>query len=73
MLRVCAAHPTTKHFSNPDGRNRQNFALLEGSLVLAMMALYSEICLTSGLNVGRDVVITMRPKGGLPVKPFPRV
>jgi cytochrome P450 len=45
-----------------------NFALMEGTLLLAMMAQRYEVKLLPGQEVTRDVAITMRPKGGLQVQ-----
>jgi len=45
-----------------------NFALMEGTLLLAMMAQRYELKLLPDQEVTRDVAITMRPKGGLQVQ-----
>jgi cytochrome P450 len=45
-----------------------NFAMMEGQLLLAMMAQRYEPSLVSRQPAKRDVAVTMRPKGGLPVR-----
>ena len=45
-----------------------NFALTEGHLLLAMMAQHYEPTLISKEPPERDIAVTMRPKGGLPVR-----
>jgi cytochrome P450 len=45
-----------------------NFAMMEGQLLLAMMAQRYEPTLVSRQPAEREVAVTMRPKGGLPVK-----
>jgi cytochrome P450 len=45
-----------------------NFALMEGQLLLAIMAQRYEPRLVSEIPAQRDVAVTMRPKGGLPVR-----
>ncbi|MEP7357494.1 MAG: cytochrome P450 [Anaerolineales bacterium] len=45
-----------------------NFALMEGQLLLATMAQRYEPTLISKAPPERDVAVTMRPKGGLPVR-----
>ncbi len=45
-----------------------NFALMEGQLLLAMMAQRYTPTLVSPTPPERDVAVTMRPKGGLPVR-----
>jgi cytochrome P450 len=42
-----------------------NFALMEGTLLLAMMAQQYDLKLLPGQKVVRDVTVTMRPRGGL--------
>jgi cytochrome P450 len=42
-----------------------SFSLMEGTLLLAMMAQRYELKLVAGQEITRDVAITMRPKGGL--------
>jgi cytochrome P450 len=49
-----------------------NFALMEGPLLLAMMAQRYDLKLVPGQEIARDVAITMRPKYGLQVQRIPR-
>jgi cytochrome P450 len=45
-----------------------NFAMMEGHLLLAMIAQRYTLKLASTQPVERDVAVTMRPRGGLPVR-----
>ena len=49
-----------------------NFAMLEGQLLLAMIVQRYVLRLDPALPVGRDIALTMRPRGGLPVRLEPR-
>ncbi len=49
-----------------------NLALMEGPLLLAMIAQSYELDLAPGRSLEREVAITMRPKEGLYVTPRPR-
>jgi cytochrome P450 len=50
-----------------------NLALIEGTLLLAMVAQRYEFALVPGRPVEREVAITMRPREGLYVKLLPRL
>jgi cytochrome P450 len=45
-----------------------NFALMEGQLLLAQMAQRYDLKLVSSQTVERVVAITMRPKGGMAMR-----
>jgi cytochrome P450 len=49
------------------------FALMEGKLILAAMASRYRFCLTQPGPIGYDAAITLRPKGGLPMRVERRV
>jgi cytochrome P450 len=49
-----------------------NFALMEGHLLLALMAQHVELKLVPGQDVKREIAITMRPRHGLQVTYHPR-
>ncbi len=49
-----------------------SFALLEGPLLLTMMAQRWEVKLLPGQTVERDLAVTMRPRGGLLARVTPR-
>jgi cytochrome P450 len=59
-------------FSGPHLCIGNNFALMEGQLLLATMAQKYVVKLAPDQKVERDVMITMRPKGGLKVTMEPR-
>jgi cytochrome P450 len=50
-----------------------NLALIEGTLLLAMVAQQYEFALVPGRPVEREVAVTMRPREGLYVKLLPRL
>jgi cytochrome P450 len=50
-----------------------NFALIEGTLLLAMVAQRYEFVLVAGRPVEREVAVTMRPREGLYVRLRPRL
>ena len=54
-------------FTGPHLCIGNNFALMEGQLLLAMTAQRYEVRMLSGQKVEREVAITMRPRGGLKV------
>jgi cytochrome P450 len=49
------------------------FALMEGKLILAALAARFRFRLTQAGSVGYDAAITLRPKGGLPMRVEERI